>query len=178
VLNKRQKIQKELDKPEMILTFKLLGVLLAAFVLFMVVSIAFLLKLIIKTAPQDVQERLKDRPDPPLWKTILGIVLAAVCLMAIAAVFICAGKDAVRSGMTFGQIFVRFLILFEGYKLFDMIFLDWLMLTKLNVYQRFFPEVIGCESMEKFGFNLKSQVAKIVIFAILALVVAFILSRI
>jgi len=160
------------------LTFELLGMLIGLFVLFMVVSIAFLLKLIIRTAPEDVQERLKDRPDPPMWQTVLGIVLAAACLAGIAGVLIWAGADAVRTDMSFARIFVRFLILFEGYKLFDMVFLDWLMLTKLNVYQRFFPEVKGCKSMEKFGFNLKEQLIKIVIFALLALVVALILSRI
>ena len=162
----------------MVLTFKLLGIVLAAFALFMVVTIAFLLKLIIKTAPQDVQERLKDRPDLPFWKKVLGIILAAACLAAIAAAVIFAGEDAVRTDMSFGQIFIRFLILFEGYKLFDMVVLDWLMLTKLDVYQRFFPEVRGCESMEKFGFNLKSQLIKAAVFAVLALVIAFVLSRI
>jgi len=162
----------------MALTFKLLGLMLLGFTLFMVVTIAFLLKLIIKTAPQDVQERLKDRPDPPLWKTLLGILLAAACLIGIAAVLIYAGVDAVNTNMTFLQIFVRFLILFEGYKLFDMVVLDWLMLTKLDVYQRFFPEVRGCKSMEQFGFNLKSQLIKVVVFAGLALVIALVLSRV
>ena len=160
------------------LTFLLLGILLAAFSLFMVVTIAFLLKLIIKTAPKDVQERLKDRPDPPLWQTVLGTVLAVMCLVVIVLVLIYAGRDAVLNGLGFWKIFARFLILFEGYKIFDMVVLDWLMLTKLNVYQRFFPEVKGCASMDKFGFNLKSQLIKVILFAFVALAVAFILSRI
>jgi len=160
----------------MLLNLKLLAMLLILFVLFMIVSIALLLKFIIRTAPADVQERLKGRPDPPLWKSALGAVIALACLGGIAGVLIYAGFDAVKSGMNFRQIFSRFLILFEGYKLFDMVFLDWLMLTKLNIYQRFFPEVAGCESMEKFGFNFKRQIVKVVVFALLAFVIALALS--
>jgi len=156
----------------MLLTIKLLGLLLLLFVAFMIICIAFLLKLIIKTAPEDVQERLANRPDPPLWKKILGFILAGACLVGIAGILIYAGVDCVRSGMGFGDIFLRYLTLFEGYKIFDMVVLDWLMLTKLHVYQRFFPEVEGCESMEHFGFNLKSQLVKVIVFAGIALVVA------
>jgi len=161
----------------MILTFKLLALLLILFMLFMVVMITFLLKVIIRTAPQDVQERLRDRPDPPAWKVAVGGVLALMCLAGMVATLVYAGVDAVRSGMSFGMTFVRFLILFEGYKLFDIVVLDWLMLTKLNIYQHFFPEVTGCESMESFGFNLRSQLIKVVVFAVLALAVAFVLGR-
>jgi len=160
------------------LTFKLLFILLALFVLFMIVTIAFLLKLIIKTAPEDVQERLKDRPDPPVWKTVLGVILALFILGGIVYVLIYAGIDAVKNDLTFKEIFLRYLILFEGYKLFDMVFFDWLLLTKLNIYQTFFPEVKGCKSMESFGFNLKEQLIKLIVFAVLALVIALILARI
>jgi len=154
------------------LTLLLLGILIVSFSSFMVVTIAFLLKFIIKTAPKDVQERLAGRPNPPFWKTILGVILALICLAAIVGVLIYAGVDAVKEDMSFWQIFLRYLILFEGYKLFDIIFLDWLMLTKLNVYQHFFPEVAGCESMKQFGFNFKSQLVKIFVFAAAALVIA------
>jgi len=160
------------------LTLILLACLLILFVLFMVVTIAFLLRIIIKTAPKDVQERLAGRPAQPVWKTVVGVVLALILLAGIAGVLIYAGYDAVSADMPFVKIFLRFLILFEGYKIFDMVVFDWLLLTKLNVYVRFFPEVEGCESMEKFGFNLKSQIIKIIAFAGLAAVIALVLSRI
>jgi len=159
----------------MLMNFALLAALIVLFVLFMAAAIAFLLKLIIKTAPLDVQERLSGRPDAPAWKTALGIVICLCLLLGIAAVLVYAGFDAVRSHMGFWQIFLRFFILFAGYKLFDMFFFDYLLLTKMNVYQKFFPEVAGCRSMEKFGFNLKSQLLKLAAFTAAALIVAAVL---
>jgi len=159
----------------MLLTLKLLVMLIVLFVLFMVISVKFLLQLIIKTAPKDVQERLRNR-HTPVWQMIVGIILDAVCLAGIVYVFITAGADAVRNNMGFIDVFARFFILLEGYKVFDIVVFDWLLLTKLNIYQHFFPEVKGCESMEKFGFNLKSQLLKAGLFALLAAVVALFLT--
>jgi len=162
----------------MLLTLKLLLLLLILFILFMIVCVAFLLKFIIKTAPKDIQERLKNRENPPLWKSVIGIVLALMCLTGIIWILVYAGINAIETNMTLWQIFLRYLILFVGYKLFDIIVFDWLLLTKLNIYQHFFPEIIGCESMQKFGFNFKNQVIKIFLFIIGAFIISLILSNI
>ena len=79
--------------------------------------------------------------------------------------------------MGFSDILVRYLILLEGYKLFDMVCFDYILLTKLNIFQKLFPETVGCKGYEKFGFNLKSQIIKILVFAVISVVIAVVLSR-
>ena len=97
-------------------------------------------------------------------------------LLAIAAVLDWAIVDTVKFNLTFQQALVRFLILFEGYKLFDIIFFDYLMLTKLKLPTRVYPETIGAKRYDNFGFNAKSQVAKIIIFFFVSLILAYLLT--
>ncbi len=155
----------------------LLALLLLLAVAFLASTVACIPKVIVRTAPKDIMEKVLARPDYPKWRTALGYALAALLAFGIAGILFWAGLDAVRKGMGFGAIFVRYLILLCGYKLFDMVCFDWLLLTRLNIFQRFFPETVGCEGYERFGFNLKSQLIKLAAFAVASLVIAAILSR-
>lgn len=160
----------------MLLSFVLLGILLIMVVAFMAVTVTFIPKTVVKSAPQDIQEKVLTRPDYPKWKTVVGNTLAVLILLCNAAILILAGVDAVQERMGFSMIFARYLILLVGYKIFDMVCFDWILLTKLNIFQRFFPETAGCEGYKSFGFNVKSQVIKIIVFAFISLIVALILS--
>ena len=87
--------------------------------------------------------------------------------------------DGIRNNFTLWEFFIRFLVMFESYKLFDMIFIDWFLLTKSNFYQHYYPETKGCESYDNYGFNLKSQLLKlIIIFPVTAFALAFVVSLI
>ena len=112
--------------------------LLAAFLLLIVAGMAatvtFIPKFIVRSAPEDIQEKVLARPDYPMWKTIVGWTLTALLLAAMVCVLVWAGVDAVQKEMGFGRIFLRFLIILEGYKIFDMICFDWILLTKLNIF--------------------------------------------
>ena len=44
-------------------------------------------------------------------------------------------------GVKRGWKFVEFLILLEGYRIWDMVFLDYLLLTKSRFFQRYYPEI-------------------------------------
>lgn len=160
------------------MTLFLLGTLLVLVVAFMAVTVAFIPKIVVKSAPKDIQEKVLARPDYPKWRTVLGIILTVLILMGIAGTLIWAGADAVQKDMGFPMIFVRYLILFEGYKLFDIICFDWILLTKFNIFQKFFPETVGCEGYNSFGFNMKSQVIKMIVFAFISLIIAFVLPAI
>lgn len=160
----------------MLLSFIQLLILLLLAVAFLAAAVACIPKAIVKTAPKDIQEKVLARPDYPKWRTILGIILLIIIAIGILSVFVWAGYDAVQNDWEFGMIFVRFLILLEGYKIFDMICFDYILLTKLNIFQTFFPETVGCKGYEKFGFNLKSQIVKIFVFAAIAFVISMILA--
>ena len=79
----------------MLLSFIQLGLILILFALFMAVTVKFLLKLIVKSAPKDVQEIIAKRPPQPVWKTVLGAVLALIIIAGFAAVLFWAGHEAV-----------------------------------------------------------------------------------
>ncbi len=160
----------------MLVTFIQLAILLVLVVIILTVGVAFIPKIAVLSAPQDIKEKILERPDYPKWKTILGIILLIGLFLAVLGIFIWAGVDAKNNNYSFGLILLRYLILLEGYKIFDMVCFDWLLLTKLNIFQKFFPETIGCKGYEKYGFNLKSQIVKIIIFAIISLIIAFCLT--
>ena len=160
----------------MLLSFIMLGLLLILVVLFMTITVALIPKIVVKSAPKDIQEKVLSRPDSPRWKTILGLILATILSVGALLILIWAGVNAKQNHMSFGQIFARYLILLEGYKIFDMVCFDYLLLTKLHIFQKFFPETIGCKGYEKYGFNLKSQVIKIIVFAMISLILAIILK--
>lgn len=155
----------------------LLFFLLLLAVAFLAATVACIPKVIVKTAPKDIQEKVLARPDYPKWRTALGFALAALIAQGIASILLWADVDAVQKEMGFGAICGRYLILLCGYKLFDMVCFDCLLLTKLNVFQRFFPETVGCEGYEHFGFNLKSQLIKLAVFAAVSFLIAAVLSR-
>ena len=162
----------------MAVSFLLLLLLLVLVVLFMAVTVALIPKIMVYSAPHDIRDKVRARPDGPKWKTALGILAALLLLAAAGGILIWAGIDAVQNQLGFRQIFLRYLILLEGYKLFDMVCFDYILLTKLHIFQHFFPETIGCAGYQKYGFNLKSQLTKVAVFAVISFLVALILSRI
>ncbi|OUM61251.1 hypothetical protein PIROE2DRAFT_12795 [Piromyces sp. E2] len=128
-------------------------------------------------APDDIKDMMKNIPDRPWYINVLGVVIMIAAFLGCIAVLVWAGVDAVHKDMTFVQIFLRFLIIFEGYKLYDIICFDWIMLTVMKFPQKLYPETKGAKGYDSFGFNAKSQLAKLFfIFPLICLVLAAILS--
>jgi len=85
--------------------------------------------------------------------------------------------DGFRSGFTFWQFFLRFVLIFTVYKIYDMICFDYFLLMKFHFFQFYFPEVEGVYSNRKYGYNIKSQLLKlIVIFPAASALVAWVCS--
>lgn len=114
-------------------------------------------------APSDIQEMVKEMPDQPRWKNILGTVLFILIAFCIIGLFIWGGWDAVRTDMNFWQTFLRFVIMLEVYKLYDIVFFDYFMLTKMHFIEKLYPSLKGAKGLDFFGFNAKSQISKIII---------------
>ena len=127
-------------------------------------------------APDDIKVMMSKVPDKPIWVNIIGGLIMILGLLAIIAVLVWAIVDTVKFSLTFQQAFVRFLILFEGYKLFDIIFFDYLMLTKLKLPTKVYPQTIGAKGYDNFGFNAKSQITKVIIFFFMSLILAYLLT--
>lgn len=125
------------------------------------------------TAPKDVQERVQVHEERFPGMHVLGYVLCIVAIAMIIGSVVIAVWDGMKKDYGFLPFFIRSMIMLEGYKIWDMLFLDYYLLTKSDFYQHYYPEVAGCESMKDFGFNFKEQLLKLlVIFPILSLAVA------
>ena len=127
-------------------------------------------------APDDIKAMMSKLPDKPIWVNLIGGLIMILGFLGIAAILVWAMVDTVKFNLTFQQAFVRFLILFEGYKLFDIVFFDYLMLTKLKLPTKVYPETVGAKGYDNFGFNAKSQIIKVLIFFFVSLILAYVLT--
>lgn len=81
----------------------------------------------------------------------------------IAGSVIIAVWDGIMRDYGFLQFFIRFMIMLEGYKIWDMLFLDNYLLTKSNFFQHYYPEIGDCKGVKEFGFNFKEQLLKLLV---------------
>ena len=65
------------------------------------------------------------------------------------------------SGFSFWQFFLRFVLIFTIYKAYDMIFFDWFLLCRFHFFQHYYPEAAQVMEGRKYGFNIKSQLLKL-----------------
>ena len=126
--------------------------------------------------PDDIKEMASRMPDQPVWVNALGVLILVAGFAGVAAVLAWAVCDTLETGMSFWDAFFRFLIILEDYKLFDVVCFDYLMLTKLKLPVRVYPETAGFKAYDSFGFNARSQLGKAVAFAGISLLLAFVLT--
>ncbi len=134
-----------------------------------------------KNFPKDVQEALKPRLDeidkqPKAPRIFGGILIIITCLLFVG-VFIWGVVEGMHHDFTYSQYLLRFLIISFGTKAFDIIVLDYFLLTKTNFFQNFFPETKGCAGWQQFGYNRKQQLGQSVFMLICCLLLAFLFSR-
>ncbi|MDO5142354.1 MAG: hypothetical protein Q4D31_04980, partial [Eubacteriales bacterium] len=131
-------------------------------------------KRLFTTAPKDIQTVIQDRPEWFPGARPLGWLLLILCLLAFVGAFLFGAWNGIQKGYTCWQFFGRFLTMLYLMKAFDMIFLDWYLLTRSRFFQHFYPETEGCASYQKYGFNLRKQLAKLALFPFLALLLAWV----
>ncbi|MBR6408607.1 MAG: hypothetical protein IKS19_08540 [Clostridia bacterium] len=120
------------------------------------------------TAPKDIQAAAKDHPERFRGARALGWALGIACLLIMIGVFVYGGYEGIKSGFVFWQFFLRFILILYIWKAFDIICLDWLLLTKSHFFQHFYPETAGCAGYHQFGFNRKGQIIRIIVFPFVA----------
>ena len=134
--------------------------------------------LLAKNFPEDVQEKLRPRLDslPMSPKRALGWVILALFVAGYVMLFILGGIDGLRQNFAFGQFFLRFFTIGALIKAFDIIALDWFLLTKTHFFQRYFPETEGCAGWQDFGYNRKQQMRHCVMIVLGSAVTALIFT--
>ena len=162
----------------MLLTLLLSLVLVAALCILLYAAVALIQnRKLFTSAPKDIQAAAKEHPERFPGAHALGWKLAVISILLMVGAFVYGGYDGVRRGFTFWQLFLRFLVMLYLWKAFDIICLDWLLLTKSHFFQHFYPETEGCAGYHSFGFNRKGQLIRIAVFPFVAALMAWIALR-
>ena len=142
------------------------------------VTVTMPTKLLAKNFPKDVQERLQPRLDslPMSPRRVLGWVILILLIVGYVGLFIVGGLDGLRRGYSFWALFARFLIIGGVIKAFDIIALDYFLLTKTHFFQHYFPETEDCPGWQDFGYNRCQQLRQIVITVIGSALTAWIFT--
>jgi hypothetical protein len=128
------------------------------------------------SAPKEVREVIQPR-EHELFNgaRIIGWTLMIFAFLMILGVGVISIWDGFRSGFTFRQFFLRFVLIFTIYKVCDMTLIDNFLLLKFHFFQHYYPETAQVMEGRKYGFNLKSQLLKLlVIFPVISALAAWI----
>ena len=148
-----------------LLTIFLSVVFCAAISLMLLSAVAFIQdKRFFSSAPKEAQEAIKVRTGELFYGArTIGWALMAFSILMILGVGVIAIWDGFRSGFTFWQFFLRFVLIFTIYKLYDMVCFDYFLLMRFYFFQYYYPEVSSVYPLKKYGFNIKSQLLKLLI---------------
>ncbi len=149
----------------MILTLFLAIVFCAAITLMLISAVAFIQdKKFFGSAPKEAQEALLPRDKELFYGArIIGWTLMIFSMLMILGVGVISILDGIRNGYTFGQFFLRFVLIFTVYKIYDMICFDYFLLMKFHFFQFYFPEIERVYTGRKYGYNIKSQLLKMLV---------------
>ena len=149
----------------MLLTVFLSIVFCAAITLMLLSAVAFIQdKRFFSSAPKEAQEVLLQRDNELFYGArTIGWTLMVFSFLMILGVGVVAIWDGFRNDFSFRQFFTRFVIIFTVYKLYDMICFDYFLLMKFHFFQYYFPEVRSVYPLKRYGFNLRSQLLKLLI---------------
>ena len=137
----------------------------AAITLLLISAVAFVQdKRFFSSAPKEALEVLKPRNEELFYGArTTGWVLMIISILMILGVGAVSIWDGFRSSFSFIQFFLRFVLIFTIYKAYDMIFFDWFLLCKFHFFQHYYPEVESVYSGRKYGYNIKSQLLKLLV---------------
>ena len=127
--------------------------------------------------PKDIEEKARLHQPPFPTAPVIGWILMLLCALGFVGVIIFGGWDGVRKGFTFGQFLVRFLVILLGMKAFDIIVLDYILITKTQFFQHYIPETKGCVGYHSFGYNRKEQLTRILTLPFAALLIAWVCTQ-
>ena len=165
----------------MLLTVFLAIVFCAAISLMLVSAVAFIQDTrFFSSAPKEAQEVLKPRESELFYGArIIGWTLMVFSILMILGTGVISVWDGFRSGFGFWQFFARFVLIFTIYKVYDMVCFDYFLLMKFHFFQYYYPETQNALAGRKYGFNIKSQLLKLlVIFPAVSAIAAWICTLI
>ena len=149
----------------MLLTIFLAIIFCAAVTIMLLSAVAFVQnEKFFSSAPKEAREVIKPREKELFHGArAIGWTLLVFSALMILGVGVVSIWDGFRSGFTFWQFFLRFVLIFTIYKIYDMVCFDYFLLMKFEFFQHYYPEVRGVYPLKKYGFNIKSQLLKLLV---------------
>ena len=149
----------------MILTVFLAIMLCGAITLLLISAVAFVQdRRFFGSAPKEALEVFVPREKELFYGArAMGWTLLILGVLMILGVGVIAVWDGFKSGFTFIRFFLRFVLILTIYKAYDMIFFDWFLLCRFHFFQYYYPEVARVYDGRKYGYNLKSQLLKLLV---------------
>lgn len=149
----------------MLLSVFLALIFCAAITILLISAVAFVQDTrFFSSAPKEAQEVLKPRNEELFFGArAMGWVLIVLSVLMILGVGVISIWDGFRSGFSFLEFFLRFVLIFTIYKAYDMVFFDWFLLCRFRFFQYYYPEVAPVYDGRKYGFNIKSQLLKLLV---------------
>ena len=159
----------------MIVTLLLSLILMAALFMMILAAVAFIQsKKLFGSAPKDIQDTITEHEERFPGARLFGWILLIFAVFTLLGAFLYGAWNGIQNEYSLMTFFGRFLIMLYLLKAFDILFLDWFLLTKSHFYQHYFPETEGCAGYHQFGFNRKEQLRSIVLSPFIALLLAWI----
>ena len=149
----------------MLLTIFLAIVFCVAITLMLLSAVAFVQKKeFFSSAPKEAREAVREREQELFYGArVIGWTLMIFSFLMILGVGVISIWDGFRSDFTFWQFFLRFVLIFTIYKAYDMICFDYFLLMKYQFFQFYYPEVKEVYANRKYGYNIKSQLLKLLV---------------
>ena len=124
----------------MLLTIFLAIVFCTAITLMLLSAVAFIQdKRLFSSAPKKAQVVIQPRTEELFYGArIIGWTLMAFSLLMILGVGVISIWDGFRSGFTFSRFFLRFVLIFTIYKVYDMVCFDYFLLMKFRFFQHYY----------------------------------------
>ncbi|MGX8721247.1 MAG: hypothetical protein ACSW79_09130, partial [Eubacteriales bacterium] len=138
----------------MLLTLFLAIVFCAAMALILISCVAFIQdNKFFSSAPKEAKDVLIQREQELFYGArAIGWTLFIISTLMILGVGVIAVWDGMRSGFTFGQFFLRFVLILTVYKICDMALIDNFLLLKFHFFQHYYPEAADVMEGRKYGF--------------------------
>lgn len=126
------------------------------------------------SAPKEIQEAVLPKPERFKGQHILGWAMLILALAMMVGAVILGAWDGIRNDFSFGQFFVRNLIMLWGMKVFDIAVFDWYLLCHSNFFPHYFPKVKSIVGPHLFGYNWKTHLKEMLAYFLISLLIAFI----
>ena len=131
----------------------------------------------LRSLPKEIRELAASRPDPPAWRQAIGYAGLSAWVLVMLGAMAVAIHDARASSFGFMGLVTRLLVIFGMWKTTDIVLLDWLLVSRIHFFARFFPEMRGHEDLVAFGFNRDEQLRHIIGAIICCVVIAYLALR-